>query len=119
MHNRLPNPPHRVRDELDATRGVEAFGCLDQADIALIDEISKRQATADVLASHADDITQVTANELIKRLLIPRLGTGCQLDLFLTREQRDLLDFLEVGLKGIPCHCVAVASILCHTLIPS
>jgi len=34
VDDRLPDPPHRVRDELDVLVGIEPLGGLDQADVA-------------------------------------------------------------------------------------
>ena len=119
MHNRLPDPPHGIGDKLDTPRGIETFGCLDETDVALINEVGEGEAAADIFARYADDVAQITADELIEPFLIPGLRTRCQLHLFLAREQSDLLDFLEIGLQGIPSHRVTVAAILCHRLIPS
>src|SRR6187200_2655010 len=35
LKDALANPPHRVRDELDALRLVEFVGCADEAEVAL------------------------------------------------------------------------------------
>ena len=87
--DRLANPPHGVRDELDALIGIELSRSGEQADVALTDEIDERQSAVLVLLGDGDDEAQVALDELLQRVLIAGANLLRELDLLRTLEERD------------------------------
>src|SRR3954463_5463676 len=67
--DRLADPPRRVGAELEALAVVELLDRADQADVAFLDQVQQRHATADVLLRHADHETQVGFGQTPLRLL--------------------------------------------------
>ena len=122
--DRLPDPPGRVRRELEALGVVELLHRADQAEVALLDQVQERQPVAGVALGQRDDQPQVGLQQVLlgpaavgrQRLQVPALGRGellagvgeqvvgveagldplGQLDLLLGVEQGDLADLVEV-----------------------
>ena len=120
----LPDPPGRVRRELEALGVVELLDRADQAEVALLDQVQERQAVAGVALGQRDDQPQVGLQQVLlgpapvdgERLQVTALGRGQlggrigqqvvgvepgldplgELDLLLGVEQRDLADLVEV-----------------------
>jgi len=99
--NRLADPPHGVRDELDALIGVEFARRREQADVALADEISERQPAVLVFLGDGNHEPQVALHELLHRFLIARANLASERDLLLLREQRSLGDLVEVLIEDV------------------
>ena len=55
----LTDPPGGVGGEAEATVAVKLLGGLDQADVALLDQVQERQVVADMLLGDGDHQTQV------------------------------------------------------------
>src|SRR5438128_1981936 len=64
----LANPPGGVRRELEALAPVELLDGVDQAEVALLDEIQQRQTRRLVLLGDRDDQAQVGVDEGLGRL---------------------------------------------------
>ena len=122
--DRLPDPPRRVRRELEALGVVELLHRPDQAEVALLDQVQERQPVAGVALGQRDDQPQVGLQQVLlgpaavggQRLQVAALGRGQlggrvaeqvvgvetgldalgQLDLLLGVEQGDLADLVEV-----------------------
>ena len=100
----LTNPPRRIGREFEALCIVELFNRLDQAEVALLNQIEEEHAAADIALGDGDDQTQIRLGELLFRRLrhlaahFHLLG---DLDLFFRRQQRHLADFLEVHAHGV------------------
>ena len=60
----LADPPRGVGRELEPPPGVEPVDGLDQAEVALLDEVEQGQAGRLVLLGDGDDQAQVGADEL-------------------------------------------------------
>src|SRR6266550_422837 len=99
--NRLANPPHGVRDELDALIGIELARRREQTDVALADEIGERQAAILVLLGDGNHEAQVALYQLLHRLLIARANLPGERDLLLLRQQRSLGDLVEVLIEDV------------------
>ena len=82
LQDALPDPPHGVGDELEAACLIEFLGSLDQADVALVDEVGQRQALVLVLLGHGDHKAQVGGYE---PLLCPFALASSFLDLLCQR----------------------------------
>ena len=59
VHDGLANPPHGIGDETHAALRVEFSGGVQQAEVALVDEVGEGQAVALVFAGHLHDEAQV------------------------------------------------------------
>src|SRR5690242_15547266 len=97
----LANPPHRVRDELDAPRLVELSRRPHQPDVAFVDQVRERDATRLVLLRDRNDEAQVGTDKGIQRLAVAGANATPQLDLLLTAHQRIASDLLEVQRQRI------------------
>src|SRR6185369_10835940 len=68
--DRLADPPHRVRDELDALIGIELPGGSEQTDVAFTDQIDEGQTTVLVFLRHGDHEAEIALHELLEGVLI-------------------------------------------------
>ena len=95
----LLDPPRGVGGELAALARVEALDRLDQADVALADQIQQRQA--EVLVVHRDlhHQAQVGRDHMIPGRLVAAADALGQLDLLLNGQEGGLADFLQVKLE--------------------
>ena len=66
--DRLPDPPRRVRRELEALLEVELLDRADQADVALLDQVQEGHAAADVLLRDRDHQPEVRRGQLLARV---------------------------------------------------
>ncbi len=60
------DPVHGERHQANATRRIEAFDRLHQADVAFLDQVGMRQAIAEVTTGDGNDETQVRKDELTR-----------------------------------------------------
>ncbi len=129
----LPDPPGRVRRELEALGVVELLHRADQAQVALLDQVQERQAVAGVALGQRDDQPQVGLQQVLlgpapvdgEGLQVTALGRGQlgvrvgqqvigvepgldplgELDLLLGVEQRNLADLVEVDPDQVGGQC--------------
>ena len=71
LEDALADPPHGVGDELEATGLVELLGGLDQAQVALIDEVGEAQLTRRDVSAVMDG-KQLVFNEPILEKIVER-----------------------------------------------
>ena len=57
LQDRLADPPHSIGDEFEALRFVEALGSLDEAEVALVDEVAQRKTLVLVLLGYRNHET--------------------------------------------------------------
>src|SRR5215208_6187159 len=100
--DRLPDPPHRVRDELDTLVGVELTRSGEQPDVPLADQVDQREAAVLVLLRHRDHEAEVPLHELLERVGITRANAPGELDLFRPLEQGIGADLVEVLIEDVP-----------------
>ena len=100
LEDRLPDPPDRVRYELDALGLVELVRGANEPEVALVDEVAEAHSLILVLLRDRHHETQIAAHQLVERLLVPRLDRLCEHDLFLTRDQRIPADLPQVLIQG-------------------
>ena len=74
--DRLTDPPRCVGRELKALGAVELLNCLDQTEVALLDQIEKQHAAADIALCDRDNQSQVRLSQAL-------LGTVAELDILL------------------------------------
>jgi len=70
LEDRLPNPPHRVRDELDAFGLVELVGGANEAEVALVDQIGERDALILILLGNRHDEPEIRSNQRVEGVLV-------------------------------------------------
>src|SRR5262249_9035128 len=87
LQDRLTNPPHRVRDELDALRLVELMRRANETEVAFVDQIRERDALVLILLRDGYHEAKVGSNELVERFLIIRADTLREPDLFVATDQ--------------------------------
>ena len=90
----LTDPPGGVGGEAEAAVAVELFSGLDEADVALLDQVEECQIVAHVLLGDGNDQTQVGFAQAaagiqavaagLQQLLTALLGQRAVLDLFLS-----------------------------------
>ena len=88
--DRLPDPPDRVGDELDALVGIELPGGGEQPEVALADEVAERQPPVLVLLGHRDDEAEVSLDQLLHGFGVAGLHQPGDGHFLLRREQRGL-----------------------------
>ena len=64
LQDALANPPYGIGDKLKAAGLVKLLSCLDQADVALVDQIGQRETLVLILLGYGHDKTQVGFNQL-------------------------------------------------------
>jgi hypothetical protein len=94
--DRLADPPHGVRDELEVAADVEAFGRLDQAEVSLVDQLGQGEALVLVHERHVDHELEVRAHEAVHGPRIPLLDAAQELYFLGAGEQGVLVDVLDV-----------------------
>ena len=96
----LFDPPGGVGAELAALARIEALDGLDQADVALADEVEQRQAEILVVMGDLHDQAQVGLDHVIAGGPVAAADAAGELDLLGDRQQRGLGDFLEIELQA-------------------
>src|SRR6185312_15583934 len=99
--DRLADPPHRVRDELDALIGVELSGGREQADVAFTDEVDERQSAILVFLGDRNHEAQVALHEFLQRVGIAGADAARDLDLLGALEERVRADLVEVLVENV------------------
>src|SRR3954471_301854 len=99
--DRLPDPPRRVRRELEALAVVELLRRANQTERALLDEVEERESLVSVVLRDGDDEPQVGLDHLLLCVEVAALDALREVNLLLRREQTDLADVLQEQLKGI------------------
>src|SRR3954449_5474291 len=102
--DRLPDPPGRVRGELEALAVVELLRGAHETERALLDEVEERQALVAVVLRDRDDQAQVGLDHLLLGVEVAALDAAREVDLLLRREQADLADVLEEQLQAVRRH---------------
>jgi len=91
------DPPHRIGGEPEAAIGIEALDRLHHPDIALRDQLRKRQPIAAISHRDLGDETQMAGYQAVRGLgvfmLFPAFGEHV---LFFWFEHRKLADLLEI-----------------------
>ena len=99
--NRLPYPPCGVGRELVALGVVELLDCLYQTDVAFLNQVEERHASADEMLCNADNKPEVCFNKAVTGVLVTSADLFCELYFLLGGKQRDPAYFLEVNLDRV------------------
>ena len=92
--NGLPDPPRCIGRELKATLRLKLFRRFHQAEVALLNEIQKRQSPPGVALGHRYNQPQICFAQGAARLCIPCPGSLCQRHLLPGSQQRHPADLL-------------------------
>jgi hypothetical protein len=99
--DRLPDPPGRVRRELEAPPPVELLDRADQAEVALLDEVEQRETAARVALGDRNHETEIRLDQVVLRKHVVLLDALGEADLVVLRQQRHAPDRLQVQANGI------------------
>ena len=101
VHDGLSNPPHRVGDELDVAGRIEPARRLEQAEVALVDQVEEADTELAVPLRVGDDEAEVGFDEALERLLVVvALDADGEFVLLGGCQARDLRNLLQVRLQG-------------------
>src|SRR5206468_409340 len=98
VHHRLPDPPHRVADELHVARRIEPARGFDETQISFVDEVEERDAQTAIAFGVADHEAEVRFDQPQQRRVIAIALNACaEIALLVDRESRQLGDFAKVS----------------------
>ena len=97
----LPDPPGRVRRELEPAAPVELLDRPDQPDDPLLNQVEQRQVMALVALGDRDDEPEVRVDHPVLRLLVPALDPFRELDLLPRGQQRPAPGLVEEELQRV------------------
>jgi hypothetical protein len=97
----LADPPGGVGGKAEAAFRVEFLQRVDQAEVALLDQVEQRNAAVQVVLGDVHDQPQVVLDHLLPRLEIARPRGARQLQLLLRRQQRIGADLVQIELGDI------------------
>src|SRR5690606_10916638 len=102
----LPDPPHRIRDELDAAIRIELADRAEQSFVADRNQVAELEAVALVSLNECDHESQVCGDEAINRLLVTGTSASSQFSFLLDiGDHRQVADVVEVLLERFACRC--------------
>ena len=99
--DRLPDPPRRIRRELEPLAIVELLRRPHQPDRPLLDQIQKRQPLIAVTLRNRHHQPQVRLHHLLLRPMVTALDPLRQLHLLRRGQQVDLADVLQEQLQRV------------------
>jgi uncharacterized protein (DUF697 family) len=111
----LADPPRRVGRELETLAVVELLDGAHQSDVALLDQVQERDATAGVLLGYRDDEPQVRARQVSLGFAVAPLDALGEVDLLCFGEKGGFADLVKVhldGVTGVACTKVAFEDLL-------
>ena len=99
LQNSLTYPPHGVTDELEPAGLVEALGRLDEADIALVNQVGKRETLVLILFGYRDYEAQIGFGQFFQGSLVALLDFSRQPHLFLGVNERSFSDLAKIQIQ--------------------
>ena len=90
----MPDPPHGIGGKSQSARWLELLHRPDQSDIAFLDQVHQRHATADVVPGHRNDETQIGLDQVPPGFAITRLHTLRQFPFLFCLQQRNQPDLV-------------------------
>src|SRR6266540_4383180 len=99
--NCLPDPPGRVRRELEPLAVVELLGGAHEPDRSLLNQIEEGQTLVPVLLRDRNDEAEIRLDHLLLRSMVPALDPLRELDLLGGGQERDLADVLQEELQRV------------------
>ena len=99
--NRLPDPPHRVGDELDAAIGIELPGGGHETQVALPDEVHQGNPAVLEFLGHRDHEANVVARQPLLGLDIAAERQAGECRLLHDRQEWNPADLLEIEIQAL------------------
>ena len=100
VHDRLSHPPGGMRDERLVALGIESPRAFEQAEIAFVNQIEKRDAEFSVARRIRHDKRQIGFDQRAERVVVGQLlNPASELALLLARESGELCDLPQVRLQ--------------------
>ena len=99
LQDGLANPPYSIGNELEASRFVELLCGLNQTNVTLINQVSKRQSLMLILLGYRYYEPEVGCYQLVLGALAFRTALAyflSQLDFFVDADQRRTADFHQI-----------------------
>ena len=97
----LTNPPRCVGGELESLCIIELFNSLDEAEIALLNEVKELHATAEIALRDADDKTQVRFGKALLCGFVAVLDGDGKAHFFFGGKQRHAADLFQVNFDRV------------------
>ncbi len=97
----LADPPGRIGREAEAALGIEFFQRVDQAEIALLDQVEERDAAVEVMLGDIHDQAQVVLDHFLARREIAGAHQTRRRQFVGRRQQRLGADFVQVELGDV------------------
>src|SRR5690606_3456424 len=85
--DRVPDPPRGVGREAIAARVIEALDGLHEADVAFLDQVDERKATAVVAPRDRNDEAEVRLHELVLDVFAPARSLRDRVEVLLERRR--------------------------------
>jgi hypothetical protein len=101
VHDRLADPPDRVRDELDALGVVIFSRGAQQADVSFIDQVGQRDAVVLITLRDRDDEPEVRAYQFANRCLVAGANPAAERELVFSRHETIRSDLVQIGRKRV------------------
>ena len=97
----LSYPPRCVSGKLEALCIIEFFNRFHQAEVALLNEVEKLHASANVAFCDRHDKTQVCFAQNMLCLFVALFHTFCKFDLLICGQKRNFADVFEVDFHRV------------------
>ncbi len=97
----LADPPCGIRGETEAALGIELLQCVDEPEIALLDQIGQRHAAVHVVLRDVHHEPQVVLDHGLPGVEVALPGKPRVPQLFVRGEQRVMADFVQVELHDV------------------
>ena len=99
--DRLANPPGSIGTEFITLAVIKLFHCLDQTQVALLDQIQKKHPTSYIPLGNTYYKTQIRFCKTLFRVSIPLFHLLRQLYFLISRQQWYLADLLQIHANRI------------------
>src|SRR5450759_2114611 len=101
LEDGAPNPPDGVRDELDASGPIELLRGANETEVALIDQVGKRDPLVLELLRDRHDEAKIRADQPLHRVSVSGTGTLREIELLGVVEQRVRADVAQIAAEWI------------------
>ena len=94
--DRLSDPPGGIGTEFVALAVIKLFHCLDQTQIALLDQIQKKHPPPHISLGNTHHKTQIRLRKTLFRVGVTLFHLLCQLYFLVSRQQWHLADLFQI-----------------------
>lgn len=97
----LAYPPCGIRRELESFLRIKFINRTEKSDISFLDEIEESETATHVFFGNGDNETEIGFCELFASILCSFFDEATESDFFLSIDEREASDFIEVHTDGI------------------